>query len=199
MNTPLTIECQVHFSAQAKGRKELHPGRAAAPVAPGRVPRVAQVAGVGAPLRAVAARGRREGLCGPGAVGPRHPGAASAKLWLLLCLAPDLQEEILFWPPTVRGKDRVQMHTCCPSRLYSIGKNNGSAGRSYGGDHWPERVAETSNRLQQEISAVGRWGAKPQRNSFIDQLNHRTLRVLARTETKLLAWPISRDRAARPL
>ncbi len=34
MKTPLMIECTVHFHAQAKGRKELHPGHAAAPVAP---------------------------------------------------------------------------------------------------------------------------------------------------------------------
>ncbi len=32
----------------------------------------------------------------------------------LLCLAPDLQEAILFWPPTVRGKDRVQMRHVLP-------------------------------------------------------------------------------------
>lgn len=43
MNTPLTIECAVHFNMQAKGRKELHSGHAAAPVAPGRVPRVAKL------------------------------------------------------------------------------------------------------------------------------------------------------------
>jgi hypothetical protein len=43
MNKPLTIECAVHFHAQAKGRKELHPGYAAAPMAPGRVPRVARL------------------------------------------------------------------------------------------------------------------------------------------------------------
>ena len=33
MNRPLTIECKVHFNIQAKGRKELHPGQAAAPLA----------------------------------------------------------------------------------------------------------------------------------------------------------------------
>jgi hypothetical protein len=43
MKTPLTIECEVHFNMQAKGRKELHPGQVAAPVAPGRVPRVAKL------------------------------------------------------------------------------------------------------------------------------------------------------------
>ena len=43
MNTPLMIECEVHFDTEAKGHKELHPGHAAAPVAPGRVPRVARL------------------------------------------------------------------------------------------------------------------------------------------------------------
>jgi hypothetical protein len=43
MKTPLTIECAVHFNMQAKGRKELHSGHAAVPLAPGRVPRVARL------------------------------------------------------------------------------------------------------------------------------------------------------------
>jgi hypothetical protein len=32
----------------------------------------------------------------------------------LLGLAPDLQEEILFWPPTIHGRDRVQMRHVLP-------------------------------------------------------------------------------------
>ena len=32
----------------------------------------------------------------------------------LLCLAPDLQEEILFLRPTIRGRDRVQMRHVLP-------------------------------------------------------------------------------------
>ena len=32
----------------------------------------------------------------------------------LLSLAPDIQEQILFLPPTARGKDRVQMRQVLP-------------------------------------------------------------------------------------
>jgi hypothetical protein len=32
----------------------------------------------------------------------------------LLCLAPDIQEEMLFRPPTLRGKDPVQMRHLLP-------------------------------------------------------------------------------------
>ena len=32
----------------------------------------------------------------------------------LICLAPDLQEELLFWPLTVQGRDRVQMRHLLP-------------------------------------------------------------------------------------
>ena len=40
--------------------------------------------------------------------------ARVSQIMALLCLAPDLQEEILFWPPTVRGKDRVQLRHVLP-------------------------------------------------------------------------------------
>ena len=44
MSEPLTIECQVHFTRRARGRKEIRPGEALRPAcAPGRVPRVARL------------------------------------------------------------------------------------------------------------------------------------------------------------
>ena len=42
---PLTIECEVHFEARGRGRKELEVGASASPSlpVPGRVPRVARL------------------------------------------------------------------------------------------------------------------------------------------------------------
>jgi hypothetical protein len=39
----LTIECEVHFEARGRGRKELEVGASPTTVAPGRVPRVARL------------------------------------------------------------------------------------------------------------------------------------------------------------
>ena len=37
---PLTIECEVHFQARSRGRKELEVGASPSPTTPGPVPRV---------------------------------------------------------------------------------------------------------------------------------------------------------------
>jgi hypothetical protein len=113
MNRPLTIECAVHFSAQAKGRKELHTGYAAAAVAPGRVPRVAKLLALAHRFEQLLHEGVVKDYADLARLG-HVTRARVSQIMLLLCLAPDLQEEILFWPPTVRGKDRVQMRQVLP-------------------------------------------------------------------------------------
>ena len=40
--------------------------------------------------------------------------ARVSQIMSLLFLAPDLQEEILFLPPTIQGRDRVQMRHVLP-------------------------------------------------------------------------------------
>ena len=57
MTTTLTIEREVHFQAQARGRKELRAGPAppGPPPDPGRVPRVARLMALAHPLRGAAA------------------------------------------------------------------------------------------------------------------------------------------------
>ena len=113
MNRPLTIECKVHFNSQAKGRKELHPGHAAAPLAPGRVPRVAKLLALAHRFERLLRDGVVRDYAELGRLG-HVTRARVSQIMALLCLAPDLQEEILFWPPTVRGKDRVQMRHVLP-------------------------------------------------------------------------------------
>jgi hypothetical protein len=39
----LTVECEVHFQARSRGRKELEVGASPSTAAPGRVPRVARL------------------------------------------------------------------------------------------------------------------------------------------------------------
>jgi hypothetical protein len=115
MTTTLTIEREVHFQTQARGRKELKvgPEPPRPEPAPGRVPRVAR-------LMALALR--CEGLLRAGVV---KDYAALARLghvsrarvsqvMALLSLAPDLQEAVLFLPRTLRGRDPIPLWRLLP-------------------------------------------------------------------------------------
>jgi hypothetical protein len=110
----LTIEREVHFQAQARGRKQLQAGPTPiTPAEPGRVPRVSK-------LMALALR--FEGLLRAGAV---KDYAALARLGHvtrarvsqvmgLLYLAPDIQEAVLFLPRTLRGRDPIPLWMLLP-------------------------------------------------------------------------------------
>ncbi|ADV63030.1 hypothetical protein Isop_2456 [Isosphaera pallida ATCC 43644] len=115
MTTPLTLECKVHFHRRGRGsRKELRPGEEPLPaVEPGRVPRVAR-------LMALAIR--FDGLLRDGVIASYTELAALghvtrprvSQIMNLLQLAPDIQEEILFLPRTVRGRDSLQLRQLQP-------------------------------------------------------------------------------------
>jgi hypothetical protein len=113
MNRPLTIECAVHFNLQAKGRKELHPGAAAAPVPVGRVPRVAKLLALAHRFERLLHEGVVKDYADLARLG-HVTRARVSQIMLLLCLAPDIQEQILFWLATFRGKDFVQMRHLLP-------------------------------------------------------------------------------------
>jgi hypothetical protein len=115
MTTTLTIERQVHFQAQARGRKQLRVGPEPPRPAPdpGRVPRVAR-------LMALAIR--FEGLLRAGVVRDYaelarlgHVSRARvSQVMALLSLAPDLQEAVLFLPRTLRGRDPIPLWRLLP-------------------------------------------------------------------------------------
>ncbi len=115
MTTTLTIEREVHFQAQARGRKELKVGPEPPRPAPdpGRVPRVAR-------LMALAIR--FEGLLRAGVVKDYaqlarlgHVSRARvSQVMGLLSLAPDLQEAVLLLPRTLKGRDPIPMWRLLP-------------------------------------------------------------------------------------
>jgi hypothetical protein len=108
MTTSLTIERTVHFQRRPHGRKELHDGAAPASTVlpPGRVPRVS---------RLLALAHRFDGLVRSGAVRDyaelarlgRVTRARISQVINLLNLAPAIQEEVLFLPRTVSGRDPI--------------------------------------------------------------------------------------------
>jgi hypothetical protein len=108
----LTIECAVHFEHHRRGRKELAVGPEPA-AAPGRVPRVAKLLALAHRFAGLLRGGVVRDYAALGRLG--HVSRARiSQIMSLLYLAPDLQEAILFLPPTVRGRDRLQLRHLLP-------------------------------------------------------------------------------------
>jgi hypothetical protein len=112
MTASLTIECAVHFEQRRRGRKELAVGPApAAP--PGRVPRVARLLALAHRFAGLLRDGVARDYAALGRLG--HVSRARiSQIMSLLHLAPDLQEQVLFLPPTGRGRDRLQLRHLLP-------------------------------------------------------------------------------------
>jgi hypothetical protein len=102
MSNGMKVQYKVHFQTGRESRKELHQGEAK-PVSPGRVPRISR-------LMALAIR--FDGLIRSGVVtdqaelarlGHVTP-ARVTQIMNMLCLAPDIQEELLFLPLVHEGR-----------------------------------------------------------------------------------------------
>ncbi len=102
----ITIQRKIHFSNGRRSRKELRQGDAA-PVAPdGRVPRVSRLMALAIRLDGLI----RDGVVADQAELARLGHVSRARLTQvmnLLCLAPDIQEQILFLPKTYGGRDVI--------------------------------------------------------------------------------------------
>jgi hypothetical protein len=109
----LTVECEVHFEARGRGRKELELGASPSLATPGRVPRVS---------RLLALAHRLERLLRTGVVKDYTEAARLghvtreriSQVMSLLYLAPDIQEQILFLSRVQRGRDRIILHDVLP-------------------------------------------------------------------------------------
>jgi hypothetical protein len=102
----ITIQRKVHFLQGRRGRKELREGEAASATSGGRVPRVSR-------LMALAIRFDqliRDGAVADQAELARLGHVTRARLTQimnLLCLAPDIQEAMLFLPARAQGRDAI--------------------------------------------------------------------------------------------
>jgi hypothetical protein len=116
MTTSLTLTCPVPFQRRNRhprigGSRNLEP--TPSPMPPGRVPRVAR-------LMALAIRFEqllREGVVADYAALARLGHVSRARvtqIMNLLCLAPDLQEALLFLPRTERGRDPIILRDLQP-------------------------------------------------------------------------------------
>ena len=106
----MLIECKVHFEIGRKTRKTLKvgdmPPNPQTLVELGRVPRVSRLMALAIRLD----RLLREGVARDYADLARLGGVSRARLTQvmnLLLLAPDIQEEVLFLPRTIHGRDPI--------------------------------------------------------------------------------------------
>ena len=107
--TGLVIESKVHFTRASRGRKELRTGVSTAktPVPAGRTPRIARLMALAIRFEGLVARGDVADYADLARLG-HVTRARVTQVMNLLCLAPDVQEELLFLPPTLSGRDAIK-------------------------------------------------------------------------------------------
>src|SRR5262249_43037406 len=113
MPTSVTIACSLHVHRRSRGRKVIDTGQHESGRTQGRLPRVTR-------LLALALRFEellRAGVIADYAALARLGHVSRARITQimnLLALAPDIQEEILFWPAVARGRDPIQLRHLQP-------------------------------------------------------------------------------------
>ena len=114
MSTTLTIEVSVHFQHIGHGgRKTLRPGEATVPLPPGRVPRVARLMALALRFDDLIRSAQIATYSELASLG-QVTRARVSQIMSLLCLAPDIQEALLFLPPTLHGRDPITLADVLP-------------------------------------------------------------------------------------
>jgi hypothetical protein len=104
----------VHFHRCGRGsRKELRSGVEASALSPGRVPRVSRLMALALRLDDLIRSGKIGSYSDLASLG-HVTRARVSQIMSLLCLAPDIQEALLFLPPTQRGRDPIILADLMP-------------------------------------------------------------------------------------
>ena len=102
----LTVECKVHFRHASHGQRRMRVGPAPA-VPPGRVPRVSRLMALAIRFEELLRRGDVTDYAELARLG-HVTRARVTQIMNLLNLAPDIQEELLFIPLVVEGREPVK-------------------------------------------------------------------------------------------
>ncbi len=104
----LTINCMVHFKRGRNSRKQLIEGEepVASSVNPGNIPRVSKLMALAIKLEKLVNSGDVRDYADLARLG-QVSRARITQIMNLLLLAPDIQEEILFLPRTMKGRDPI--------------------------------------------------------------------------------------------
>jgi hypothetical protein len=114
MNLTMTIEVPVRFQQTGHGgRKALRSGTETPALPPGRVPRVARLMALALRFDQLLRTGQVRN-CGTLASLGHVTRARVCQILNLLYLAPDIQEALLFLPPTLHGRDAIILADLMP-------------------------------------------------------------------------------------
>lgn len=115
MSGGLTIQRQVHFRQGRGSRKVLAQGTPPVPraIEPGRVPRISRLMALAIRFDHLIKSGQIPDQADLARLG-HVTRARVTQIMNLLNLAPDIQEELLFLPRTLQGRDPIREHMLRP-------------------------------------------------------------------------------------
>lgn len=114
MSLTMTIEVPVTFQRLGRGSQpELASAAETATVPPGRVPRVARLMALALRLDELVRTGQVASYSALATLG-HVTRARICQIMNLIHLAPDIQEALLFLPPTLRGRDAIILADLMP-------------------------------------------------------------------------------------
>ena len=113
MTSTLTVECNVQFVGRGRGSRKRPPSDRASAAEAGRVPRVSRLMALAIRFDQLIRAGEVTGQAELATLG-HVTRARMSQVMSLLCLAPDVQEEVLFLPQTTKGRDPIQLHHLLP-------------------------------------------------------------------------------------
>jgi hypothetical protein len=113
MNSTFTVECSVQFSGRGRGSRKRPPSTPASVAEAGRVPRVSRLMALAIRFEQLIRAGEVTGCAELAKLG-HVTRARISQIMSLQCLAPDIQEEVLFLPRTPKGRDPIQLRDLLP-------------------------------------------------------------------------------------
>ena len=113
MTSAFTIECQVQFNQRGRGSRKRRPSDRGFSSEAGRVPRISRLMALAMRLDDLIRSGEVTSYAELARLG-HVTRARLSQIIGLLCLAPDLQEEVLFLPRTLKGRDPIQLRHLLP-------------------------------------------------------------------------------------
>jgi hypothetical protein len=138
MNSTFTMECSVEFNGRGRGSRKRPPSPPAFVAEAGRVPRVSRLMALAIRFDQLIRAGEVTGYAELAKLG-HVTRARISQIMSLQCLAPDIQEEVLFLPRTPQGRDPIQLRDLLPIARIVYWRQQRA--------HWKERFQPRPNDL----------------------------------------------------